>query len=140
VNELEEKMNDESNAQWYMTWLRCLTSTQLQRHASLYTPYLTSPYTTIEAFCSSEVDSLNKEVDALQCLALATEMQIAIEIQYLDGSDGAMQGYVIPEGQDKWISLLYRPGHYDILYPNNSRSSTSTSSSNKEQPPPSSSS
>jgi len=113
--ELEQKMNDESTAQWYMTWLRCLTSAQLQRDPEAYTPYLTN-HSSIIAFCAAEVDSLNREVDALQCLALTNEMKVAVQIEYLDGSEGGLHGYVIPEGQQPFIAVLYRPGHYDVLY------------------------
>jgi hypothetical protein len=102
----------------YITWLRCLTSAQLQRHPELYSPYLVD-HSSIKAFCAAEVDCMNREVDAVQILALTTELGVAVRIEYLDGSEGSgLHGYVMPEGkqEDGVVTLLYRPGHYDIIY------------------------
>ena len=112
---LHSKMNDVHIAQWYVTWMRCLTSAQLQRHAEQYSPYLVDQ-PNIAAFCQSEVDGIDKDADALQILALTTEMGVPVHISYLDATDGPLRGYVIPEGMERVVSLLYRPGHYDILY------------------------
>ena len=112
---LHSMMNDEHTAQWYVTWMRCLTSAQLQRHSELYSPYLVDQ-PNIAAFCQSEVDGIDKDADALQILALTTEMAVPVHISYLDATDGPLRGYVIPEGMERVVSLLYRPGHYDILY------------------------
>ena len=113
--ELHSAMNDEHTAQWYVTWMRCLTSAQLQRHSDQYSPYLVDQ-PSIAAFCQSEVDGMDRDADALQILALTTEIGLPVHISYLDASDGPLRGYVIPEGREKVVALLYRPGHYDILY------------------------
>ena len=115
LEQLHQLMNDEHTAQWYVTWMRCLTSAQLQRHPDQYSPYLVDQ-PSLASFCQSEVDGINKDADALQILALTTEMGMAVHISYLDGTDGPLRGYVIPEGAERVVSLLYRPGHYDILY------------------------
>lgn len=117
VAELEVRMNHEDVVQWYITWLRCLTSFQLQSHADVYSPYLVE-HASIKAFCQAEVDGINREVDALQILALCTELQVAVHIEYLDNSDGPLKGYTIPEGKEPLVTVLYRPGHYDIIYTN----------------------
>ena len=119
--ELLSRMNDDSQGSlcnWYITWLRCLTSAQLQRRPELYSPYLVD-HSSIKAFCAAEVDCMNREVDAVQILALTTELGVAVRIEYLDGSEGSgLHGYVMPEGkqEDGVVTLLYRPGHYDIIY------------------------
>ena len=118
--QLHAVMNDEHTAQWYVTWMRCLTSAQLQRHPDTYSPYLVDQ-PSLAAFCQSEVDGINRDADALQILALTSEMGVAVHISYLDGSEGGLRGYVIPEGEERVVSLLYRPGHYDILYERNDK-------------------
>ena len=115
LSELHSRMNDESTAPWYVTWMRCLTSAQLQRHSEQYSPYLVDQ-PSVAAFCQSEVDGMDKDADALQILALTTEMGVPVHISYLDATDGPLRGYVIPEGMERVVSVLYRPGHYDILY------------------------
>ena len=113
--ELEARMNDEERVQWYITWLRCLTSYHLQTHPDDYAPYMVD-HPSVKAFCTAEVDGINREADAPQILALCTEMQLPVHIEYLDNSDGPLRGYTIPEGRDAVITVLYRPGHYDIIY------------------------
>ena len=115
LTELEAKMNDEERVQWYITWLRCLTSYHLQTHPDDYAPYMVD-HPSVKAFCTAEVDGINREADAPQILALCTEMQLPVHIEYLDNSDGPLRGYSIPEGRDAVITVLYRPGHYDIIY------------------------
>ena len=126
--ELHSRMNDELTAQWYVTWMRCLTSAQLQRHAEQYSPYLVDQ-PNIAAFCQSEVDGMDRDADALQILALTTEMAVPVHISYLDATDGPLRGYVIPEGRERLVSLLYRPGHYDILYERDDKQADSGGSS-----------
>ena len=114
--ELLQRMNDADACMYSITWLRCLTSFQLQTHSDTYAPYLVEPYASVKAFCAAEVDGINREVDALQILALCTELHVAVHVEYMDGSEGPLCGYVIPEGKEPLVTLLYRPGHYDIIY------------------------
>ena len=57
----------------------------------------------------------------VQALALAEAMGVQVKIEYLDGHElvnGKLAQHTV--GDDKatlHLSLLYRPGHYDILYP-----------------------
>ena len=113
--ELETRMCDEERVQWYITWLRCLTSFHLQSHPDDYAPYMVD-HPSVKAFCTAEVDGINREADAPQILALCSEMQLAVHIEYLDNSQGPLHGYTLPEGKEAVITVLYRPGHYDIIY------------------------
>ena len=112
---LHALMNAEDTAPWHITWLRCLTSFQMQTHADEYSPYLVD-HASVKAFCVAEVDGMDREVDAPQILALCREMRVAVHIEYLDNSEGPLNGYVIPEGKTPLVTVLYRPGHYDIIY------------------------
>lgn len=62
------------------------------------------------------------EADHLQCLALASYMQIPLQIEYLDFSQGVISHLNFPESDGKVSEealafLLFRPGHYDVLQP-----------------------
>lgn len=70
---------------------------------------------------------MGKECDQPQIAALTEALQVGVKIEYLDGSAGPgqdLQSYVcsptVPATEQQEpvpITLLYRPGHYDILYP-----------------------
>lgn len=54
-------------------------------------------------------------------MALINYIEIPIRIYYLDGNVNTQESTVfqIPEDTDPtkiFVNLLYRPGHYDILY------------------------
>ena len=67
---------------------------------------------------------MGKEVTELMVLALAEALKVRVNIEYLDGRDlpGSKKELVVhkfgpgDEAACLEISLLYRPGHYDILY------------------------
>lgn len=72
---------------------------------------------------------MGKECDQPQIAALTESLAISVKIEYLDGSasaDQELQSYLCngdisasTNAKDKLplLCLLYRPGHYDILYP-----------------------
>lgn len=61
------------------------------------------------------------ESDHIHITALTSALGIRIRVEYMDrGQSGLMNHHDFPEcaaGSDPHIYLLYRPGHYDILYP-----------------------
>lgn len=68
------------------------------------------------------VEPMGRECDQMQIIAIAEYLGVGIDIEYLDGRPFESTLSVVhcgPEDMAKsWcsISLLYRPGHYDILY------------------------
>lgn len=64
-----------------------------------------------------EVEPMSKESDHIHIIALAQALNVSILVEYMDrGEGGTVNHHVFPEGGDPRIFLLYRPGHYDILY------------------------
>ena len=58
------------------------------------------------------------ESDHIHVIAITKQTGIKVGIQYLDrGGDREATAHDFPEeSSDPDIHLLYRPGHYDILY------------------------
>ncbi|NWI98145.1 OTUB1 thioesterase, partial [Peucedramus taeniatus] len=60
---------------------------------------------------------MSKESDHIHIIALARALHVSILVEYMDrGEGGATNPHVFPEGSQPRVCLLYRPGHYDILY------------------------
>ena len=61
------------------------------------------------------------ECTMVSVLALAEIFGVQVKIEYLDGheiNNSKLQQHQFgPEKAATSLSLLYRPGHYDILYP-----------------------
>jgi len=122
-----------------------LTSAYLRTHSDDFTPFLFaleddprflqeggSP--TMENFCQYHVEPVSREADHFQIVALTRALGTPLRIAYLDqsglagvGGDQEGGGEVNFLGfeedrakEDRIVSiegaLLYRPGHYDVLY------------------------
>lgn len=97
-----------------------------------------------------QVEPMGKECDQPQIAALTEALDIGVKIEYLDGSAKELQTYIcsprasnttatsgsspsssprpgdtnlsaISTEEPVMLHLLYRPGHYDILYPRQKR-------------------
>ena len=63
-----------------------------------------------------------RESDHLHISALTAAMGVNVRVQYMDrGEGGKVNHHDFPEGAEPRIHILYRPGHYDILYPSGSQ-------------------
>ncbi|KNZ77356.1 Ubiquitin thioesterase otubain-like [Termitomyces sp. J132] len=112
-------------------YLRLATAAQIQLAPDDYAPFLTNQdipnsEETLEPqdFNARFVIPLGKEADDVQISALCRVFQMNVDIAYVDGRedirDNAHKVRLVPFRSDidedaAPISLLYRPGHYDIL-------------------------
>jgi ubiquitin thioesterase protein OTUB1 len=115
-NEIRARLADEGVANYTVAYARQLTAVHITARAELFAAYLPAG-TTLQAFLREEVEPMGKECDALQCAALAAEVGLPVRIEYLDQSEGPLNHHDFPEDQAPAVFLLYRPGHYDVLYP-----------------------
>jgi len=82
-------------------------------------------YSDMNDFCAREVEPVGKECEQVQIMALMRALGVRVHIEYLDGrplpEGGRLPFYVLPEGggeeggEGVVVTLLYRPGHYDVL-------------------------
>ena len=115
---LHATLNEENATSDYATWyFRILCAAHLKSDPDRFVHFL--EYPDLPEFCSREVEPMGKEADMVQVLALAEVLQISVLIEYLDGRDFqdklTQHQFGPPEAKTK-VTLLYRPGHYDILY------------------------
>jgi ubiquitin thioesterase protein OTUB1 len=107
--------------------LRFVTSAFLKTHTEEYEPFLESGCT-MELFCANEVECMGRESDMIHIIALTRAFAQPVSVAYLDGSMAGGSDEVnfhefIPEDANgaplrgaPVLKLIYRPGHYDILY------------------------
>ena len=116
-----------------ISYSRLLTSKQLQLEGEFYQAFMEGG-ATVASFCSTEVEPMYKESDHIhiigedlsprrvksdqQFLGLTAAAGIGVRVVYLDRGEGdSPTHHDFPEGKPPTLHLLYRPGHYDILYP-----------------------
>ncbi|KER25477.1 hypothetical protein T265_14197, partial [Opisthorchis viverrini] len=133
---LEATFNDQAYSDYYVVFLRLLVSAYMQKNAPFYADFIDEGRT-ISQFCETEVEPMTRECDNIHVAALALAVGIPIAIENcqqsgeltrivfparVDGGEDANTGSdKLPSGEPTSatqppVTLLYRPGHYDILY------------------------
>lgn len=116
-NDFEDKMLADS----IVMFSRFLISAYMRLNSEKFEGF-TEGYATVLDYCKSEVEPMDKESEQLQVMAVAEAFGLKIKILYLDRSDqdkcSEIEFPVEYSGPNFSIFLLYRPGHYDLLYPN----------------------
>ncbi|XP_042258178.1 ubiquitin thioesterase OTUB1-like [Thunnus albacares] len=116
LQELLSSFNDQNVSDYVVVYLRLLTSGYLQREYGFFQHFIEGGRS-VKEFCQQEVEPMSKESDHIHIIALAQALNVSILVEYMDrGEGGTVNHHVFPEGGDPRIFLLYRPGHYDILY------------------------
>lgn len=63
---------------------------------------------------------INTNISTLSFVALCTALNVGVRVEYMDRGEaegGQVTAHEFPDGLKPKVYLLYRPGHYDILYP-----------------------
>ncbi|KAE8354235.1 ubiquitin thiolesterase [Aspergillus coremiiformis] len=117
---LVDAFNNEYNSNGIITHFRLLTSAWMKLNPHRYQAFLSLP---LGQYCATRIETVKTEIDEVGLQALIDGViegsGFAVEILYLDRSQG---GVVTPhlltaaQPTTATIRLLYRPGHYDLLY------------------------
>ncbi|GLC34475.1 hypothetical protein PLESTB_001257100 [Pleodorina starrii] len=128
-------MRDDTVSNLVVMLLRLITSCEVQRREDFFFPFILGMYdeppATVELFCQRHVEPMGEESDHLHIVAVTEALQIPVRVVYLDSSgmptggggsglDATCHDFVpdsCASGTRPRVHLLYRPGHYDILYP-----------------------
>jgi ubiquitin thioesterase protein OTUB1 len=123
-SKIHEMLNEENSTSDYCVWyLRVIASAYLKADPDRFIHFLDDPnYTDVASYCAREIDPMGRECAMVGVLALAEAFGVCVEIEYMDGKE-LVNGKLVKHsfgGDDEdsalCITLLYRPGHYDILY------------------------
>jgi ubiquitin thioesterase protein OTUB1 len=124
-------MNIENDVSDYCTWyMRAITAAYLKQpdHTDRFLPFCYEFHChDMNEFCARHVEPMHQECEQVQVLALAEATGVAVRIEYVDGRSSnnghngggpvTIQAHTFgPDDATVHLTLLYRPGHYDILY------------------------
>ncbi|KAJ5114742.1 hypothetical protein NUU61_000501 [Penicillium alfredii] len=117
---LVDAFNEEYSSSAVITHFRLMTSAWMKLNPHRYQAFLSLP---LDQYCATQVETVRTEIDEVGLQALVDGViegaGFGVEILYLDRSEGdAVTPHQLspnrPSGAT--IRLLYRPGHYDLLY------------------------
>jgi len=111
---LESCLNDNKFTLDFVLWLRWVTSACIRSKENFHI-YVTEG--TVDDYCHNNVEKMEVEGDQLTIMAIADWFGIGLKIIQLDRSDGPLPEYIYPtEAALVVCNMLFRPGHYDVLY------------------------
>ncbi|KAK7868997.1 hypothetical protein R5R35_013915 [Gryllus longicercus] len=115
--DLHKLFNEQGYSDYIVVYLRLITSGRLQQEAEFYQHFIEGNRSVTD-FCHQEVEPMYKESDHIHIIALSTALNVGVRVRYMDrGESSEVIAHDFPEGTRPSVHLLYRPGHYDILYP-----------------------
>lgn len=142
-DELIVRSRDQSVSDYVVMFFRFVTSGEIRKRKEFFEPFIFGlSNSTVEQFCKTSVEPMGEESDHVHITALSDALGVPIRVVYLDRSSCDSGGVSVnhhdfvpvpasDDGDDKattsssesektnpppFIVLLYRPGHYDILY------------------------
>lgn len=132
MDKLVENSRDQSVSDSVVMFFRFITSGEVRKREEFFEPFiLGTSGMTVQQFCRTSVEPMGEESDHVHIIALSDALGVPVRIVYLDSSvgDGGKNVEVnshdftpsqppVLEGEKATplAVLLYRPGHYDILY------------------------
>lgn len=119
VEKLLETFNDQGLSDYFVVYLRLLVSGELQKNEENYLHFIDGERT-VKEFCGQEVEPMGKESDHMHIVALSRSLQVPLAVEYMDRAGTKCNLLNFSPGEQDLkptLYLLYKPGHYDIIYP-----------------------
>nr|XP_002125528.1 ubiquitin thioesterase otubain-like [Ciona intestinalis] len=116
LDELSNSFVDEGLSNYFVVYLRLIASCQLQLDADFYQNFIDNGKSIVE-FCKTEVEPMYQESDHIHIIALTSALNASVRVAYLDRGGNQLAFHDFPEDTEPTLHILYKPGHYDILYP-----------------------
>lgn len=121
-DDLLARFCDQATSDYIVVYFRLITSGYLQQNEETFTNFIVG-HPSIVDFCKTEVEPMYKESDHIHVVAITSALQVCARIIYMDRGSSAdsVNAHDFPEQPRDHptkprIHLLYRPGHYDVLY------------------------
>lgn len=98
--------------------IRSLTSRSLEQRRDELAVFLPEGQALADRRALAE--RMGEEAEQLEMSALLATLDVGVRVYQLDRSEGPFAVYILPDerfkGRGELVTLLYRPGHYDLLY------------------------
>ena len=112
---LDNLFLDKDKSNYLIYFVRFCIAAYLKENYMLYEVYVEGSF---ENWIHSEVEAIDHEADQIQIMACVNYFDIGVIIEYLNPYKNEVVKF--PEDKkddDIFITVLFTPGHYDILYP-----------------------
>ncbi|KAE8807372.1 hypothetical protein D1007_16430 [Hordeum vulgare] len=116
----QESQNEQKFAN-ILSYLRLITTIEICTKAQTYKPFIddTDQKLNLVEYCRENVIPMKEEVEHINLFALTSVLQVPLQIVNIYDKRTEPNTLIIYESPDSsvpTVTLLYRPGHYDIIY------------------------
>jgi len=113
-----ERMSNKNHAQYLIFWARMLASLYMRANEKDYSAFVPAEKGGFMAWLRSDVEALHSEADHLQAVALSKALRVPVTLYCIENVQKGGPSKVETMGDDvkSEYDLLFRPGHYDLLY------------------------
>ncbi len=95
-----------------IVYIRIFIAAYIKENRILYENFIDD---NLDSWVAREVEAIDNECDHVQIIAVTNAFNIGVIIESL--TNNGIETMKMPEdSQNIFIQLLFRPGHYDILY------------------------
>ena len=111
---LDALFKDKEAGNYLIYFIRFCIAAYLKENSFLYEVYVDMPF---QNWITNEVEAIDHEADQIQIMACVNYFDIGVRIEYLNPNKNEVVKF--PEDKpdkDIFITVLFTPGHYDILY------------------------
>ena len=111
---LDALFKDKEAGNYLIYFIRYCIAAYLKENSFLYEVYVDMPF---QNWITNEVEAIDHEADQIQIMACVNYFDIGVRIEYLNPNKNEVVKF--PEDKpdkDIFITVLFTPGHYDILY------------------------
>ena len=111
---LDNLFSDKEKGNYLIYFIRFCIAAFLKENSFLYEVYVDGPF---ENWVSSEVEAIDHEADQIQIMACVNYFDIGVKIEYLHPNKNEVMKFPEDKPEDQiFITVLFTPGHYDLLY------------------------
>jgi len=111
---LDALFSDKEAGNYLIYFIRYCIAAYLKENSFLYEVYVDMPF---QNWITNEVEAIDHEAEQIQIMACVNYFDIGVKIEYLNPRKNEVMKF--PEDKpdnDIFITVLFTPGHYDILY------------------------
>lgn len=95
-----------------IVYIRIFIASYIKENRILYENFIDD---SLDSWVAREVEAIDNECDHIQIIAVTNAFEVGVIIESLN--QNGLETMKFPEdSKNIFIYLLFRPGHYDILY------------------------
>ena len=111
---LDNLFSDKEKGNYLIYFIRFCIAAFLKENYLLYEVFVDGPF---DNWVTAEVEAIDHEAEQIQIMACVNYFDVGVRIEYLHPNKNEVMKFPEDKPDDQiFITVLFTPGHYDVLY------------------------